>query len=405
MTSTSAAATGLPGWRSDRFRPPDGYERLRDAAPVTRIELPGGGARWLVTRYSDARAVLADPRFSSRVAVGTLAVRDIPEEFLERQRRPGQLILSDPPEHTRYRRLLAAEFAPRRIHTLAGAIEEIVNGLLDSMRMATGPVDLMRALAFPVPTLVICELLGVPHSDHEQFQRWSAALVDLNSTALEMFAATESLDGYLQRLIENRRGKPGGDLLSRLIATTDPAGPLTDVELKSILMLVLIGGYETTADAIGLSTFWLLQSPARLAALQADPRLVRTAVDEFLRYLSIINFGLVRLATEDLEVGGQLIPAGELVVVSLDSANHDPHQFGMPERFDARRAPNRHLTFGHGAHQCLGQHLARLELTITLTRLIQRFPALRLAAHPDEVRTRDDLAVYGVHELPVRWKW
>ncbi|MFI9721116.1 cytochrome P450 [Streptomyces sp. NPDC052396] len=387
-----------PVKRTCPFDPPPEYRVFREEAPIAQVTFPDGASGWLVTRYADIRTVLADPRFSSR---RRMLRASIPlDEGSVPPPAPGWFILMDAPEHTRFRRLLTGQFTVRRMRELTPAVERIVAGRLDEMAAAEGPVDLVQAFALPIPSLVICELLGVPYEDREEFQRNSALLLKIEASAEEVQGAQAAMNRYFHRLAAAKRAEPGDDILSALVHS----GDLTDEELAGVGSLLLIAGHETTANMIALSTMCLLRNPDQLAALRADPSLMDGAVEELLRYLSVIQYGTRRTALEDVELDGRLIKAGSLVVAALPSGNRDQAQFAeCPERLDVSRASGPHLAFGHGIHQCLGQQLARVELKAALSALFQRFPELRLAVPEEEVPMRDDMLVYGVHELPVSW--
>ncbi|UYB41457.1 cytochrome P450 [Streptomyces sp. Je 1-4] len=394
MTNTQPLKT-QPTVRSCPFDPPGDYRTLREQEPVVPMTFPDGVTGWLVTRYEDVRTVLADPRFSTK---GTLprpgGVDEVPPPA------PGMFLAMDAPEHTRFRRLLTGQFTVKRMRQLTPAVERIVAEQLDAMAAAKGPVDLVQAFALPIPSLVICELLGVPYADREEFQRNSATIIRLNPSPEEFRQAQTAMHGYLHQLVLAKREKPTGDLLSELVHS----GELTDEELAGVGVLLLIAGHETTANMIALGAMCLLQHPEQLAALRADPSLMDNAVEELLRYLTIIQFGIRRRALEDLELNGRQIKAGSMVAVSLASGNRDTaHLADAPERLDVGRPHSPHLAFGHGIHQCLGQQLARVEMKAALSALLDRFPALRLAVPVEEVPMRDDMLVYGVHELPVTW--
>ena len=368
--------------------------------PVRRFTFPSGRPGWVVTRYDDVRAVLADPRFSSQRQLGTNPIRVLPPEAEDMIDQPGMFLTMDPPDHTRYRRLLTGQFTVRRMNALVPQIERIVAEHLDAMERSPRPVDLVQAFALPIPSMVICELLGVPYSDRSDFQRRTATLLSLGVEWETVRRTVDELNAYMLELVTAKRRQPADDLLSGLI---HGGGELTDEELVNIGNLLLLAGHETTANMLGLSTLTLLQHPDQLAALRADPALLDRAVEELLRYLSIIQFGVSRVATVDVEVGGRLVRAGDPVVAAVMVANRDPERFADPDRLDLTRAYSPHLGFGHGVHQCLGQQLARVEMKVGLSALLTRFPTLRLAVPLDQVRMRDDMAIYGVHELPVTW--
>jgi cytochrome P450 len=404
MMDTRPAAVTLPTKRTSGcpFAPPAELARLRADHPVTPLAFPDGHLGWLVTGHDAARTVLADPRFSTRPELKHSPLGVAPRPGGPgRPAAPGWFVNMDPPEHTRYRRMLTGQFTVRRMKQLEPRIRQIVDEHLTAMAAAGPPVDLVAAFALPIPSLVICELLGVPYTDHEFFQEQSAVMTGLG-TQEQVTAAIGALAGYLGDLAAAKRAEPGDDLLSGLIAE---AG-LTDEELANIGLILLVAGHETTANMLALGTFALLQHPEQLAAFRADPELAEPAVEELLRYLSILQFGAPnRAALEDVELAGRLVRKGETVTLSLPAADHDPEVFDQPEALRLDRAnARRHLAFGHGVHQCLGQQLARIEMRIAYRALFERFPDLRLAVPAEEVPLRDDAVVYGVWRLPVTWE-
>lgn len=399
------ALPGLPRHRTCPFDPAPEYRDLRRDAPVSRIAFPSGGSGWLVTRYQDVRAMLGDARFSSRVGITAPHVRPTPAVLAEVPL-PGALLRLDAPDHHRYRRPLMRAFTVKRVRQLRPRIQQIVDEHLDAMERSGGPVDLVSELALPVTSLVICELLGVCYRDHGTFQGLAAQILAVEASPEQSQQARQALGAFMAELVAAKRGTPGDDLISTLVAEadTDPASPLDDVALTVLGSLLLIAGHETTANMIALGTLTLLHHPQQLAALTAHPERADRAVEELLRYLTIIQFGLARVAAEDLTLGGQAIRAGEIVVAALPSANRDPG-LGIddPDRLDVTRDPTGHVAFGYGPHQCLGQQLARAELQITLTSLFARFPTLRTTVPLDELPFRDDMLIYGLHRLPVTW--
>ncbi|MEV5128867.1 cytochrome P450 [Streptomyces decoyicus] len=397
MTDASSHPAPLPRARRCPLDPPEEYAALRRADPVSRLAFPDGSAGWLVTRYDDVRTVLTDPRFSAR---GDLVTSPVASQLRRRDApAPGMFARMDPPDHTRYRRLLARHFHVRRVRALVPVIERIVAGRLDALRRAGPPADLVELFALPVPTLVICELLGVPYEDRAAFQSWTASMVSVDSTREESDAAVAALAGYVRTLVVAKRGAPADDLLADLAAD----GELTDEETANIGLSVLVAGHETTANMLSLGAFALLRHPGELAAFRADPGLTEQAVEELLRYLTIPQFGRERAALEDVVLGGRTIAAGEVVVASLLSANRDPGRFDDPDTLDLRRPPAGHLAFGHGIHQCIGQQLAREQLRAGLRALFTQGPTLRLAVPPEEVPMCEDSLNYGVRRLPVTW--
>nr|AAT45303.1 cytochrome P450 monooxygenase CYP105S1 [Streptomyces tubercidicus] len=385
MTAMQPTARTQPMERTCPFSPPEGYRTLREEDPITQVTFPDGAKGWLVSRYSDVRAVLADPRFGANGQQPPL---------------PGMFLTMDPPEHTRFRRLLTGQFTVRRMRKLAPAVEQIVAERLAEMAAAEGPVDLVQAFALPVPSLVICELLGVPYADREEFQENSSRMLRLDASQEQFEQAQMAMYERIHQLVVAKRAHPTDDILSGLVQS----GVLTDEEVTGVGVLLLIAGHETTANMIALGTMCLLGHPGQLASLRADPELMDDAVEELLRYLTIVQYGLRRMALEDVELGGQRIKAGSVVVAALPSGNRDATHFsGDPETLDVRRPYSPHLAFGHGVHQCIGQQLARVEMKAALSALIDRFPGLRLAVPAREVPMRDDMLIYGVHELPVTW--
>ncbi|MGW6334694.1 cytochrome P450 [Nocardia rhamnosiphila] len=403
MSDNASVPHGLPTERdAGPFDPPREITRLREARPVSPLLFPDGHAGWLVTGYEEVRALLADTRFSSRLDVGIVhaldATPDMPAQTEPSPQIPGLFIAMDPPDHTRLRRKLIGAFTVRRMKQLEEHIAEVVERQLDEMANLTPPVDLVRAFALPVPSLVICELLGVPYTDRATFQTNSAKFLLRDQPLEEKMGAYGAMMGYLAELVTAKRAEPGEDILSDLARDED----LSIEELTGISFLLLLAGHETTANMLALGTFALLENPDQLAELRADPDLMPDAVEELMRYLSVADI-FYRYATEDLELGGETIPAGSTVVVSLLAANHDPRRFDNPDTLDIHRKARGHVSFGHGVHQCLGQQLARVEMRAGFAGLLRRFPALRLAVPAGEVPLRTDMNIYGVHELPVTW--
>jgi cytochrome P450 len=394
----------LPTERTCPFDPPDELARVRAEAPVARLRFPTGDLGWLLTGYDAVRTLLADPRVSSRRTRASHPIRALPPEAEDIVRaQPGHFIAQDAPDHTRYRRLLTGQFTVRRVRALTERIEELVDDHLTAMAAMTPPVDLIQVFALPMPSLVICEMLGVPYADRQMFQRRASALISTDDDVTVFRRSRDEMLGYMSDLLRAKRADPGDDLLSGLITRTTPEGPLTDEELINIANLLLVAGHETTTNMIALGVLALLRHPDQLAALRDDPDLADQAVEELLRYITVPQHGVVRTATDDLEVGGERIRAGETIVASLPAANRDPARFTDPDVLDLSRPASAHLAFGHGVHQCLGQQLARVEMRVAFRALIQRFPTLRLAVPFERLRLRTNSFVLGVHELPVTW--
>ncbi|MET9227579.1 cytochrome P450 [Lentzea sp. NPDC003310] len=384
------------------FDPAAGLTELSERGRMHRIE-HNGDTVWLVTGHDEARAVLAAPQMSSdRInspRARALISPELHAELFPPERQAGSFIMMDAPEHTRFRRLLTGQFTVRRMRELTPRIHEIVTTRLDAMVEKGPPADLVHDFALPVPSLVICELLGVDYGDRDEFQRRTATLLSLNTTIDDQIKNTTELRRFMHGLVLAKRRSPGGDLLSGLVTDTD----LTDDELTGIANLLLIAGHETTANMLALGTFALLENPDQFAKLRDDPGLVENAVEEMLRYLSIISQGVSRHAKEDVEIGGVTVRAGETVVVSVPAVNRDERQYDDPHALLVDRPRGHHVAFGHGIHQCLGQQLARVEMAVGFTELLRRFPTLRLAVPAAEVPLRTDMSIYGVHRLPVTW--
>jgi cytochrome P450 len=378
----------------DPFNPAPEFARIRSEQPVFSVQrrLPNDRfvTMWLITRYADARELLSS--------------RDTSNSFGRSESvaaQPGFLLSLDPPDHTRIRHMLTGQFSMRRLTAMRPYIEEIATRFLDEMEAAGPPVDLMHAFARPLPSLVICELLGVPFEDQAEFQRRSDTLLDVSVTPEQQAQNTREMNAYMQSLVNRHRQDPGDDILGMLIR--DHAHDLTEEELLGIGNILLFAGHETTSNTIGLSTLLLLQRPDQLALVRDDPDVIGSAVEETLRYLTVVHTGKPRIILKDMIIGGQLIHAGDVAIVSLPSANRDPDFVADPDLFAVTRQPQAHLTFGHGIHQCIGQQLARLEMSVALPALLQRFPTLSLAASQDDLSFRGNGPVNGVRQLPVRW--
>ncbi len=363
----------------------------RDAEPVSKLELPFGIVAWLVSGYDEAKQVLGDAASFSN-AIGNLTN--------ETEEDPGGLGMTDPPYHTKLRRLLTPEFTMRKLQRLKPRITAIVDGQLDAIEAAGPPADLVDLFAMPIPSLVICELLGVPYEDRDEFQALSTARFEMgDESPLDVIGT--SLD-YLQTLVVRERANPGEGLLGQLIR--DHGDELTDRELAGLADGILTGGHETTAASLSLGALALLQSPAYFAALgSADEQTVHLAVEELLRYLTVVQVAFPRFSRTDVRIGAVDIPAGQMVLVSLSGADRDPALGQSPEAFDPTRPATSHLAFGYGIHRCVGAELARIELRIAFPALARRFPAMRPAVPMSELAFRNTSAVYGAEKMPVTW--
>ncbi|HEY3686004.1 MAG TPA: cytochrome P450 [Streptosporangiaceae bacterium] len=380
------------------LHPPREYAELRDRRPICRVTLPTGVSAWLVTRHDHVRRLLADPHVSTdRTQPGFPLLRPAAD------RTNPVLLGTDPPEHTWHRRMVLGDFTVKRVARMRPRIQEIVDTHVDALLAGDRPADLVRALALPVPSLAICELLGVPYADRAVFQRNTTALSGQGDGVEARRAASEALDAYLDHLVAGHEADPGEDLLGRLIVKYREAGCYDHDWLVRLGRVLLMAGHETTANMISLGVVGLLENPGQLEALRGAPELWPRAVDELLRFFSIVDHGTTRVATADIEIGGERIREGEGMILVLGSADRDGGVFADPDRLDIHRNARPHVAFGYGPHQCVGQHLAHAELEIVLRTLFERVPALRLAESVDRLPFKPATGVYGLHALPVTW--
>ncbi|MFD3730472.1 cytochrome P450 [Streptomyces sp. NPDC058632] len=391
-TSTGPTVVGFPRRTPEEPLPLSQYASHREQNGLVLSHLPNGVPIWLVTRHEDVRAVLTHPKISANPDnegfpnVGE--TMGVPKQ----DQIPGWFVGLDSPEHDRFRKVLIPEFTVRRVRELRPAIERTVDERIDAMLAAGDHADLISDFALPVPSLVISSLLGVPPADRDFFESRTRTLVAIRTSTDEQRAtATRELLRYINRLIAIKEKWPGDDLISRLLAT----GQLTSVELSGVLLLLLIAGHETTANNIGLGVVTLLTNPQWIG----NERLV----EELLRLHSVADMVALRVAVDDVEIAGQLIRKGEGIVPLLAAANHDTEVFGCPHAFDPDRSERRHVAFGYGVHQCLGQNLVRVEMEIAYRKLFERIPTLELAVPLDELAFKYDGILFGLHELPVRW--
>ncbi|MET8757752.1 cytochrome P450 [Lentzea sp. NPDC004782] len=400
----------MPVQRQRLLDPPLEYHQLQEEQPIVRVRFPSGRVGWLVTRFDEGSQVFSDPRMSAR-----RPRHDVPEEegHDAESNEPAEavnptFVMMDEPDHGAYRRLLTGRFTPKAVQQkLQPYIDRIVTEHLDAMEKAGahGPVDLVEHLSLPIPCLVICELLGVPYTDRDQFHHATEVMMDMSKTRAERAGGGRWLQQYITTLVAAKRDDPdSAGLLAELVRTSQEDGSvLTDTDLVDIGVLLLFAGHDTTMAMIGLSALTLLTHPEQRQYLTEHPDRVGPAVEELLRYLTIVQFGLGRVAKEDLEIGGRPIAKGDLVVVAMPAANRDPRTFDNPDVPDFDRKMTRHLAFGYGVHQCLGQNVARAELKTILPRLFERFPGLRLATPPEEVEMDTYGTNYGVRKMLVTW--
>lgn len=386
--------------KRDGLDPVPDLRRHREESGVSRFKFPLGIGAWLVTGYDDVRAVLGSTdRFSNdfRQLAGIVGIAN--------DENPGGLGFADPPDHTRLRRAVMPEFTGRRLARLGPRVEGIVAGQLDAMAEAAaaggGVVDLMSAFALPVPSLSICELLGVPYSDRDEFQRLSTARFDMLEGAEGAISAITDALPYLDRLVKAQRVAPGEGMLGRLV--TDHGHELTDAELSGLADGLLTGGLETTTSMLALGTVVLLERPEVAAELRAGDGAIERFTEELLRYLTVVQVAFPRFAREDVEIGGQRIAKGDIVIASLSGANRDPVVAGeAPDTFDMHRGGTRHVAFGYGAHRCVGAELAKIEMRTAFPALVRRFPEMSLALDAAEIPYRKRSIVFGLDRLPVR---
>ncbi|MFD5417282.1 cytochrome P450 [Streptomyces sp. NPDC127069] len=378
------------------------YRQLREEGPVRRVVAAGALEAWLVTRYDDALAALSDARLSSDVrdASDARLLRQLPEA--ERESLLSNMLRSDPPDHTRLRRLVSQAFTARRVAAMRPRIQTLTDRLLDALAPA-GRADLVADFALPLPVTVISELLGVPVDDRHDFQYWTDRLIRRGVRAPDPAVVDEAwrhMRAYVTGLIREKRAEPGDDLLSGLVTARDEEQRLSEDELVAMVFLLLAAGYITTVNLIGGGIAALLTHPGQLDLLRSDPALLPGAVEELLRYDGPVSPGIARFAREDVEIAGVRVPRGATVLIGSAVADRDPARFPDPDRLDITRGDNAHLAFGHGIHYCLGAPLARLEGEIAIGTALRRLPGLALAVRPEEIAWRPG-GLRGPESLPV----
>jgi cytochrome P450 len=412
--SADGAPSEMPFYPAERtcpYRPPQAHETFRNQGGLHRVTLWDGSHPWIATSYQHVKLVLADPRFSADVRHPSFPL----VSGDKREKDGGTFIRLDDPQHAKHRRMLTGEFTVRAVATRSEEIRRIVGTLVDELLAGPRPVDLIQAFALPVPTLAICSLLGVPYADRDTFQRFTRVNVDTAATQADKIAGVKEARAYYREIIARKRAELGDDLVSKLVA--DPQG-LSDDELIGMIALLVSAGHDTTANQIGLGILALLQHPEQIAHLHSEPSYLDNAVEELLRYWSIVAQSPRRVALEDVEVDGQIVRAGDGIVTSLCAANRDMAGFGIPiepdydaasdagqlDEIDITRSNARHhIAFGFGIHQCLGQNLARLELRTAWSVLFSRVPDLRLAVPADALEFKQNTMVFGLRQLPVTW--
>ncbi len=376
------------------------YEQLRRDAPVYKTALPNGVEVWLVTRYEDVEAGLKDSRLVKNIS--NARGRSFLERWGFRSLRSNNMLRTDPPQHTRLRNLANEAFKPKYIRDLRGHIQEIADALLDNMQGA-GRMDLIADFALPLPITVISEMLGVPAADHRKFRDWSSALIAsgaLSSESAHLTREALALINYVRKLIANHRKNPQADVISQLIQAEESGDRLSNAELVSTVILLLVAGHETTVNLIGNGMLALLENPDQLEMLKQDPALIKPAVEEILRFVNPVQI-VNRYAAEDLEIAGTQIPRGAHLQLVLAAANHDAAYVTDPKKLDITRGQARHVAFGQGIHYCLGAPLARVEGEIAFATLLRRLPNIRLSIAPSQLQWRPAYELRGLQSLPV----
>jgi len=385
------------------------YRRLREIAPVYRVNLPDRQMAWLVTRYDDVVTVLTDERFAKDIFRVRSKEQLAASPWMTRLLGPllmplaRHLLNRDPPDHTRLRALVQQAFSPRLVEGMRGRIETLADELLDSVKRR-GRMDLIADYALPIPTTIIAEMLGVPVGDRHKFHRWSSAMLSAGASRFGLLWAMPSawlFMRYIRKLIKNRRANLRDDLISALITAKEASESLSDDELLSMILLLIVAGHETTVNLIASGMLALLQHPDQLARLRNDPGLIKPAVEELLRFTAPVETATERFAREEVELAGVKIAKGEMVIAAIASANRDESQFANPDTLDITREPNKHLAFGHGIHFCLGASLARLEGQIAINSLLAGTRDLQLTVDPNTLRWRTGLVLRGLKALPV----
>jgi cytochrome P450 len=393
----------IPGPGS--LEPPVEWEQLRQRCPVARVTLPSGDEAPLLTRYDDVKRVLSDTRFTRPVSADNGARISENESGGVFNSEMATSLPQSGAEHQRWRRMINRWFTAKRMTALRPGIEAMAERLVDEMLEHGQPVDLKAGLGFPLPVWVICDMLGVPDSDREKFAHWSDALLNMTRySQAEIDGAQREFAEYMAGHVAAKRAEPGEDLLSELITGTNAdGGRMSDAELVSTGQALLIAGHETTANMIGKMMGMLLADRRRWEQLLADQSLVRSTVEEALRFDANAGFGMLRYLGEEIEVAGTALPPGTTVVCSMAAANRDENAFDEAGEMNLSRSPNPHLAFGSGAHSCLGQALARTELQVVLEVLLRRLPTIELAVAVEDLRLVEGLLVGGLREVPVRW--
>ena len=401
VPSDDPALPRFPFRRADPLQPPPQYAQARGAQRIFPVSLWNGRRAWILTRYDDMRSVVTDPRFSGEFAHPDFPTVTEARAVVDKEERA--FVGMDNPLHDHYRRMFTKEFTAKRMIALRAKMAAIANRLIDALIAQPQPADLVAAIAVPFPSLVMCDLVGSSYDDHRFIIECAAGRHGLLQTAAQASQKARELAAYFMQLILRKEKEPGDDLVSRVIEEHVRPGHLSREDFAEIGAMILRAGHDTTTNMIGLGTLILLRHPEQAAEMRDQPKLVPGAVEELLRYISPVQFLPRRVALEDVAIGDVVIPKGEGVFAVNPAANRDPAVFADPDKFDIHRDASHHVAFGYGIHQCLGQLLARMELQVLFPLLLQRLPDLRIAADGGEIRFKDDMQIYGVHNLPVAW--
>lgn len=401
-TVTHTPIDGFPYQRTCPMQPPAEYGALRAEQPISQVTLASGRKAWLLTKYEDIRQMLTSSNVSSNMAHPGYPLHfNAPAEVLE-QMRPVMLAM-DPPVHTVQRKMVLAEFTNKQAARLRPRIQEIVTAQIEALKSLNGPVDLVENFAIPIPSLVICELLGVPFSDRSDFQKHTRNLVSIEADPEERENSHQELRTYFSDLLDLKKSDPADDLLSRLIDRNDRSETLSREEMIGLANVLLVGGHETTANMIALGIVALLENEDQLNIFKSRPSIRPQAIDELLRFFSIADQVTSRVAIADFYIGGSKINAGDGIIGLSASANHDEAIFNDPQSLNFEREAKPHMAFGRGIHQCIGQNLAKIELETALVSIFEQIPKLRLAHPANELPFKDNRGVYGLHRLPAVW--
>ena len=402
IAPSASSAPLFPFKRTCPFDPPPQYAEARRAGPICPVSLWDGKRAWLVTRHEEIRQVLSDDaRFSGRMADPQFPAITPARVLVDRHERA--FVGMDNPEHDAYRRMFTREFSIKRLQALTPAIARIAESLIDDLIAQGPPADLVPTIAVKFPSLVMSALFGSPYEDSDFIIRCAVARHGLTQTPEDAEKKARELAAYVRQLIDHKEANPGDDMVTRIIDEHVKPGRLSKDDFAEIGAMILRAGHDTTTNMIGMGTLLLLQNDEMRRALINDPSLIEGAVDELLRYVSPVQFSPRRVAREDVTIGGITIPRGDGLFMLLGSANRDETLFADPDVLDPHRDASRHLAFGYGIHQCLGQMLARFELTIMYEAILRRLPNLRLAVPLDAIHFKHDMQIYGVHNLPVAW--